>query len=240
MTACAGAVHLHKLELDASGSLSVDCWRILDGAERARARRFRSDELRRQWTASRAGLRSILSSYCDCSPTQLAFAYGPFGKPVVSGPASKAGITFNLSHSDRVAVVAVGFGAEVGVDVERKKPVRDWPGVARRFFSAREYAELMAVEEPLRLDAFFHCWTRKEAVIKATGEGLRARLDDFDVSLSPDAKVRVVADYSDEQKYVGWRLRSFELRPGYTGALATAAGTELDILDHGEWRFEHA
>ena len=98
----------------------------------------------------------------------------------------------------------------------------------------------MAVEESLRLDAFFDCWTRKEAVIKATGEGLHARLVDFDVSLSPGAEVRVVADHSDEQKYIGWQLRSFDLEPGYTGALATAAWIDLEVIDHGDWRFEHA
>lgn len=234
------AVHLHKLDLDASWMPSVDCWSLLDPAERSRARRFRSKLVGRQWTVARAGLRSILSSYCDCSPTHLKFGHGTFGKPVLSGRASRTGVTFNLSHSGHVAVVAVGMNIDVGIDIELKKRIRDWPNVARRFFSTNENAVLMALEESLRLGAFFDCWTRKEAIIKATGEGLHARLDDFDVSLSPGARNRVVADYSDEQKYIGWQLQSFEVGPGYTGALATPARKDVGLLDHGEWRFGHA
>ena len=227
-------VHLHRLDLGRAPS--NDSWRLLDDAERSRACRFLSNELRRQWTVARAGLRSILSTYCDYPAAQLEFGHGIFGKPVLSGRASRSGITFNLSHSGRMAVVAVGIYADLGIDVERKKHIRDWGGIARRFFSSSENEALMAVERSSRIDAFFDCWTRKEAVIKATGEGLHAKLDEFDVSLSPDAMIRVIADYSDEQKYIGWRLQSFKLATGYTGALATPDRNDFEMIDHGEWK----
>ena len=227
-------VHLHRLDLGRAPS--IDSWRLLDEAERSRACRFLSNEVRRQWTVARAGLRSILSTYCSCPAAELEFGQGCFGKPVLSGRASRSGITFNLSHSGRMAVVAVGIYADLGIDVERKKHIRDWAGIARRFFSSNENKALMAVEQSSRIDAFFDCWTRKEAIIKATGEGLHARLDEFDVSLSPGAMIRVIADYSDEQKYIGWQLRSFKLPPGYTGALATPDRNDVEMIDHGEWR----
>ena len=196
--------------------------------------------VRRRWIVARAGLRSILSNYCGLPLTDLEFSCGTSGKPVLAGKSAQSRISFNLSHSEAVAVIAVSLDADLGIDVERKQRIRDWQGVARRFFSARENSELMSLEKSARIDAFFDCWTRKEAVIKATGEGLRARLDEFDVALSPGAKVRVIADYSDEQKYIGWRLHTFENAPGYTGALATPARARMDLVDLGEWEFEHA
>ena len=139
-----------------------------------------------------------------------------------------------------MAVVAVGCETEVGVDIEYKKPVREWAGVARRFFSPAENAELLALNEPRRMDAFFDCWTRKEAIIKATGEGLNARLDEFDVSLTPGAASLVIADYSDEQKYIGWRLKVIDLGQRFAGAVATPAHRDYEHCHHDVWEFEHA
>lgn len=125
-------VHLHRLDLDGPSVTALECWNLLDESERSRARRFRLNEVRGRWTVARAGLRSILSIYCDCSPTELEFGSGPFGKPFLSGSVSRAGVAFNLLHPGCIAVVAVGVDADVGIDVEFKKHIWDWPGVARR------------------------------------------------------------------------------------------------------------
>jgi 4'-phosphopantetheinyl transferase len=229
-------VHLHRLDLDTSPAGAQEWRNLLDESERLRADRFRMSTVQRRWTVARAGLRSILSSYCGCHPAALEFSRGIFGKPVLAGRSSRSRISFNLSHSEAVAVIAVSVDADLGIDVERKKRIQDWQSVARRFFSARENAELMSLQESARLDAFYDVWTRKEAIIKATGEGLHARLDEFDVALSPGAMIRVVADYSDEQKYVGWRLHTFEPGSGYSGALATPAANKMEMIDHGAWK----
>lgn len=230
-------IHLHNIDLDAPHSAWQDCCSLLDHLERSRAKRFRSHTMRRRWTVARAGLRGILASHCGCSTSNVEFATGEFGKPELSGAAAASGFRFNLSHSGNMAVVAVAPDFDVGIDIELKKPIRDWPGVAARFFAPKENVQLMALEEPRRIDAFFDCWTRKEALIKATGEGLSARLDEFEVSLSADANLGVVADHSDEQKYIGWRLENVNIGPHFAGAIAMPARVASRIIDHGGWQF---
>jgi 4'-phosphopantetheinyl transferase len=232
-------VHLHTLNLDESRLTLLECWKLLSEAEQVRALRFRIETVKRRWIVAHAGLRSILSKYCGCTPAELEFERGAFGKPALAGPAAQVGITFNLSHSGMAAVVAVGMDTALGVDVELKKEIPDWPAVAGRFFSRDENAALQAAQESLRCDVFFRCWTRKEAVVKATGEGIGARLEDFDVSLSPAAGIPVIADRSKEQKYICWRLHSFEPWPGYIGALALPDRNSIAFVDCGEWLFEH-
>jgi 4'-phosphopantetheinyl transferase len=232
-------VYTHSIDLDAPGIADDEGRNSLDDAERSRADHFRSHRLRRQWTVARAGLRNILAHYCGCSPIQIEFTLGTFGKPELAGEIAKTGVTFNLSHSGNMAVVAVSHNTDLGVDIEFKKFIKDWPGVARRFFSSNENAKLMAMEESCRVDAFFDCWTRKEAIIKATGEGLHAQLDDFDVSLAPGGTTAVLADYSDEQKYIGWRLENIGLGEQFAGALAIPACHEYGHCHRGMWEFRH-
>jgi 4'-phosphopantetheinyl transferase len=233
-------VYTHSIDLDVRCIAGDEYRGSLDDAERSRADRFRSHKLKRQWTVARAGLRNILAYYCGCSPIQIEFALGTFGKPELAGEIANTGVTFNLSHSGNMAVVAVGHNTDMGIDIEFKKFIRDWPGVARRFFSSNENAELMTLEESRRMDAFFDCWTRKEAIIKATGEGLHAQLDDFDVSLAPGGTTTVLADYSDEQKYIGWRLENIDLGEQFAGAVATPACHEYEHCHHGVWEFTYA
>lgn len=233
-------VYLHSINLDAAANGPQQCWTLLDEAERSRACRFRSLALRRQWTAARAGLRDILASYCECSPAEIRFASGEFGKPELSGHIAATGVQFNLSHTGNMAMVAVSRGAELGVDIELRKRIGDWARVARRCFSPIENNDLHAVDVGRRMEVFFDCWTRKEAIIKATGEGLYARLDAFDVSLTPGAPTEVVADRSREQKYIGWRLEAIDLGRQYVGAIASPASVDMEHRYCGEWRFGHA
>ena len=153
--------------------------------ERERARRFIFERDRDRYVAARGILRDLLGQYLRCAPRSIEFAYGPYGKPAITGAASRSGICFNLSHSHGLAVVAIGREQEVGIDVELIRAEFASEAIAKRYFSAKEIDELSRLPVELRTEGFFLCWTRKEAYIKAKGDGLQIPLDSFDVSLSP-------------------------------------------------------
>jgi 4'-phosphopantetheinyl transferase len=195
---------------DAAGTLSPD--------ERERARRFYFDRDRRRFVACRAALREILSAYTGRPAPDLRFRYGHHGKPSLESPED---VRFNVSHSDALAVYAVARGREVGVDVERIRPLSEADRLAERFFSQPEVTDLRAVPSESRLESFFTCWTRKEAYVKARGEGLGHPLDAFAVSLGRDAPARLRAvGGRDEEEIARWSLVGLAPPPGYVAALA--------------------
>src|SRR5271170_6222415 len=153
--------------------------------ERERARRFIFERDRDRYIVARGILRDLLGQYLRCAPRSIEFSYGPYGKPAIAGAASRSGICFNLSHSHGLAVVAIGREQEVGIDVELIRPEFASEAIAKRYFSAKEIDELTSLPAELRTEGFFLCWTRKEAYIKAKGDGLYISLDSFDVSLTP-------------------------------------------------------
>ena len=178
----------------------------LSDDECERAARFRFDRDRRRFVAGRSALRSLVGSYLDVAPDEVAFEYGPQGKPFVPG----ATLSFNVSHSGGQAVYAFGSGLEVGVDVELLDHARYGDDVAERFFSPQEVATLRGLAPAMRPDAFLRCWTRKEAFIKARGEGLSLPLDEFRRCLrarrssadSADGLVRAGAGGMDPQRHL--------------------------------------
>ncbi|MGH9535745.1 MAG: 4'-phosphopantetheinyl transferase family protein [Terriglobales bacterium] len=192
--------------------------------ERARAARFYFDRHRRQFIAARGGLRRVLSGLLGVPATQLAFTYGPHGKPRVDSP-PQPGFFFNLSHAGEWALLAWTGAGEIGADIERLRPVT--PGLAERFFAPAEAAALAAQPEAERAAAFFRCWTRKEAYLKALGSGLAQPLDGFVVSLAAGepAALREVLGAPHEARH--WRLEHLVPVPGYCGAIA---------LRRPEWR----
>jgi 4'-phosphopantetheinyl transferase len=153
--------------------------------ERERAGRFISERDRDRYIAARGILRDLLGKYLGCAPRSIEFAYGPYGKPALAAAAPRPEICFNLSHSHGLAAVAIGQEREVGIDVELIRAEFASEAIAKRYFSAREIDELSRLPAELRTEGFFLCWTRKEAYIKAKGDGLQIPLDSFDVSLSP-------------------------------------------------------
>ena len=171
--------------------------------EKARAARFIFDRDRDHFIAARGILRDLLSRYVECPAGTIKFAYGPQGKPALADPGSKSSVRFNLSHSHGLAVIAVGAGREVGIDVELLRPEFAGEDIAKRYFSAREVRELAQLPVGSRTEAFFRCWTRKEAYIKARGEGLHVPLDSFSVSLSPDRFPELLS--ADESR---WKIES--------------------------------
>src|SRR5271168_2794995 len=203
------AVDLWTVELRPDPAAQAGLENLLSPAELARANRFHFAKDRQAFIAAHGALRTILATYLDCGPAGIDFATGANGKPAV------AGIQFNLSHSADLGVVAVTQDREVGVDVEYFDPQRANMDVARRFFSPREVSVLQTLPTEQKTAAFFNCWTRKEAYLKAIGLGLSAPLDSFDVSLAPGEPARLLRG-TDAR----WSLHSFTPAPSYVGALA--------------------
>jgi len=213
-------VHLWCACLDAPARVADDFRRLLSVEELDRAARFRFDRDRERFVAARGFLRVILGRYLRVEPGRLRFCYGAFGKPGLTAEFSGTGLRFNLSHSRNLALYAVARELEVGVDVEQMRAEFAEERIARTFFSPREVAALQALPRNVWLESFFNCWTRKEAYVKARGEGLSARLDQFDVSVAPGEPARLLRVFPDRQETRRWTLQSFRPQPGFVAALA--------------------
>jgi 4'-phosphopantetheinyl transferase len=218
----AGVVHLYTGDLDAEPADGS----VLSDDECERAARFRFDRDRRRFVAGRSALRSLIASYLEIAPDEVAFAYGPQGKPFVSGST----LSFNVSHSGNRAIYAFASSVEIGVDVEVLDHAAYGDGVAERFFSPLEVATLEAFEPGARSDAFLRCWTRKEAFIKARGEGLSLPLHEFDVAFAPGTPPRILRTAWSATEPAEWTLCDISgLCPGAIAALAVRS-TEADAV----------
>ena len=212
--------HVWRIRLEGS-SVSVRRLRgELSTAEQERAARFHFEADQRRFIVSHAALRRILGAYVDRPPRELRFAYGPKNKPRLIDECGGREIRFNLSHSGDVALVAVTGGREVGVDVERIRALADRDRLAQRFFSAQEVAVLTRLPSESRSEAFFTCWTRKEAYLKALGGGISIGLDQFDVSPVPGEPAALLSHRSDPGETTRWSLHDIQPGPGYAGAVA--------------------
>jgi 4'-phosphopantetheinyl transferase len=189
--------------------------------EKTRAERFHFPRDRDHFVAGRGLLRILLAGYTGQAPGDLHFTTNRYGKPQLAAPAEAPHpLRFNVSHSRDVALYAVARGREVGVDVEWMGRDLDFEGLAARFFSPRESAALGALPPDARRGAFFACWTRKEAYVKARGQGLSLGLDTFDVSLAlggPPEPVRSTAEPGAEER---WSVYGFTPAADYAAALA--------------------
>jgi 4'-phosphopantetheinyl transferase len=219
------------LNLPEPGYQEVERW--LTDDERSRAGRFVFDRDRRRFVACRGRLRAILSRYLREEPCRLRFQYGPQGKPSLE-PAPDPPLYFNVSHSHDLALIAVRRSGAVGVDVERLRPIEEAEAIARRYFTRREHATLSGLPAEERTAAFFCCWTRKEAMLKATGEGIGVSLDAVEVSLAPREPARVLGICGrPAEEVAAWRLYPAMPAAGYVGAVA-AQGDE-ERLTGWEW-----
>jgi 4'-phosphopantetheinyl transferase len=212
-------VHLWAVDLDCSPERSSALLDCLSSDERARAERFRFDRDRRRYVAARAALRRVLGDTVGVSPSQIAFSCGPYGKPALASPA-RVGIEFNVSHCEGLALIAVAAERRVGVDLERVVAGASRQPIAERFFSPTEIAALRALPVASQDEAFFACWTRKEAYIKARGEGLSIPLDAFSVSLAPGEPAALLEGPGGRDGIRTWSLRSLTPAPGFIAAVA--------------------
>jgi 4'-phosphopantetheinyl transferase len=185
--------------------------------EQARAARFRFERDARRFVLARSALRAVLGGYLGVAPGDLAFSYGGHGKPALGG--EHAALDFNVSHSGDVALIAAGWRRAVGIDVEQWRPLPDLAALAARVFAPSELTALDALAEAERPAAFFRCWTRKEAFIKATGLGLAQPLDGFVVSIGSDEPARFLDIEGDPAALARWTLHDLRPAAGYAGAL---------------------
>jgi 4'-phosphopantetheinyl transferase len=211
-------VHLWAWSLDPTAVDLSAHEALLDATELLRMNAFYFAPDRARYALAHASLRRILGAYLKLPPESLRFHANRFGKPELAEDRPSPTLTFSLSHSQSVAMLAVSRGGPVGVDVEDVKPIE--PEVAAAHFSASELADLSALQGDAWLIGFYRCWTRKEAVLKAEGVGLHLALDGFDVSLSPDAppellRTRVHFSYP-------WKLYDASPASGTIGAVAVA------------------
>jgi 4'-phosphopantetheinyl transferase len=211
-------VHLWRVDLAAAAAGEQRWKQVLSEDERRRAARFHFSRDREYFTATRALLRTILGNYAARDPTQLVFCYSDNEKPSLS-PDSGRGLEFNVSHSGTTAVLAFTRGRALGVDVEQLREDFDHDAIARRFFSAREVQQLAALDPTERYPAFFRCWTRKEAYIKAVGTGLSLPLHQFDVSVRPDDGNALLSTRPDSEEAARWILQEVPAGKGYVAAL---------------------
>lgn len=226
-------VHLWRVDLEAVGGDEFRWQQVLSSEELTRAGRFHLSRDRQRFVASRAWLRTILAGYLKMAPSSLSFSYSKKEKPALGPPFASSNITFNVSHSGRIALLAFTRGREIGVDVEHLRSDSDLEGISRRFFSTNERNQLAALPTEERAAAFFRCWTRKEAYIKATGDGLSLPLDQFDVSLGPGESNALLATRPDASEAGRWLLREVPAGPGYMAALCVV-GHDWKLHDWSE------
>ena len=191
---------------------------LLSAAELERAERFRFEHLQHEFIIGHGALRLILADYTGAPADQLEFTRGDHGKPKLRD----SPIQYNMSHSGSLLVCGVTTAAELGVDVEQIRPMRDSEAIANRFFSPSEAAVLAGLPEGERNAAFFRCWTRKEAFLKATGDGLTRSLGSFEVAFAPGERPRFLRIDGDDP--ARWTLAAFDPTPGYTAAVAIPGG----------------
>jgi 4'-phosphopantetheinyl transferase len=212
-------VHLWRADLDGLGAEEFHWQALLASDESARASRFHFLRDRQRFVAGRALLRTILAGYLSADPKEINFCYSKREKPSLGPPHSVSNIRFNLSHSGGIALFAFTRHREVGVDVEQVRGDSDVDAISRRFFSAHEQHQLASFTPEERPAAFFRCWTRKEAYIKATGDGLALPLSQFDVSLRASNGNALLHTRPDASEASLWHLQEVPAGPGYTAAL---------------------
>jgi 4'-phosphopantetheinyl transferase len=219
-------VQLWRVELDAIRADESRWLGVLSADEAARASRFHFSTDRQRFVASRALLRMILAGYLATDASRLLFSYSKKEKPSLGPEHAGSDVTFNVSHSGGIALLAFTRRREIGVDVELVRRDFDVEAIARRFFSAQEQEQLAAFADETdekkgekKFDAFFRCWTRKEAYIKATGEGLSLPLRQFDVSIAEGDHDALRSTRPDPAEAALWSLREILAGSGYVAAL---------------------
>jgi 4'-phosphopantetheinyl transferase len=190
-------VHVWRIDLDQSEAELRHLATTLSSDESARAERFYFPEHRQRFIAGRGSLRTILSGYLGIAPQEVQFDYEPRGKPLLASKFANSGLSFNLSHSQNLALCAVSKNRQIGIDLEYIRPMSDLESLAQRFFLPREYDVVRSLPPEQKSSVFFRYWTCKEAYLKATGEGI-AQLEQVEISLTPTepAKLQTAENWS--------------------------------------------
>jgi 4'-phosphopantetheinyl transferase len=227
-----GEVHVWLASLEQGPSVVRALSGTLCPDERRRAERFRFAKDREHFTVARGVLRNILGRYLGTPSERIRFSYSEYGKPALP-EGDGGGLRFNVSHSHRLALYALTRGRELGLDIEYLREDLAGLEIAERFFSSAEVATLRALPPALRTAAFFNCWTRKEAYIKALGEGLSHSLSRFSVSMVPGEPASLLTSEDDPSEVSRWSMTALSTESNYAAALVV----EGDIDELRRWRW---
>lgn len=231
-----GEVHVWLASLEQEPRVARALHGTLNSDERQRAGRFRFAKDREHFVVARGVLRDILGRYLGTPPARIGFSYSQYGKPSLEeGSGGDGRLRFNVAHSHGLALYAVGRGRELGLDIEYLRDDLAGLEVAERFFSPPEVAALRALPAELRTAAFFNCWTRKEAYIKALGEGLSHPLHRFSVSLIPGEPASLLHAEDDPSALSRWWMTAPPIADGYAAAVVVEGGVER----LRRWRWHH-
>lgn len=218
-------VHLWRVFLDHPIMPVEQLAQTLSADEYVRAERFYFERDKNRFIVARALLRTILGSYLSLAAQQVQFCYGHRGKPALAKIHAQSGLYFNLSHSQELAICAVTRDRDLGVDLEFIRPINEAEQIAKRYFSGRENAVFQALSPDQKTAGFFHHWTRKEAYLKAIGDGLAADNDCFDETVA-------TAESRESDRAIRWFLRSFSPAPNYQATVAVEGkGWDIVYLD---------
>jgi 4'-phosphopantetheinyl transferase len=198
---------------------------LLSTEEKARAQRLKIAEKKNQFIITRGRLRQILGKYLNSDPRAFKFDYATHGKPYLEERWQGHEISFNVTHSHNYILIAMSLDHQLGIDIEKIRHDRDHTALARRFFSKREQAELTTLSEEVKIRAFYSCWARKEAFVKAVGDGITYGLDTFDVSVYPDVgkpSLNIHTSIADDKT---WSIINIPMDEDYMAALAVTSDT---------------
>jgi 4'-phosphopantetheinyl transferase len=213
-------IHVWRVRLDVPPGVVADLVPLLSEEEQARAEQMLGPEAGRRFVVSHGALRQILSRYLDQGPQQIRFVADARGKPRLAFPADAPTLCFSLSHSGEFALCAVTEDRDIGVDIERIRPVSAWREIAVRYFTKDEQETLSSFPQDRTLEAFFQGWTRKEAYSKALGKGVSQRWVQFSVSLMPGATDEVPGAESEAEGEGRFTILALEPGAGYVAAVA--------------------
>ena len=229
-----GDVHIWHIQLDQSPQVTTSLTHLLDPQETLRAYRFHFDHDQRHFIVAHGVMRVILGAYCHLPPQMLRFDTNRFGKPYLFHTLLSPNLRFNLSHTQDHALLAITIGYEVGVDIEYIKPLSDIDMIAQQYFSHSERESLLTLADHDKMHAFYTCWSRKEAFIKALGLGLALPLDHFTVSLVPEDTAKIIHVVHNQSALQRWFLYDLPPIPHCATALATRG--KIHTLICKSWR----
>ncbi len=230
-------VHVWRASLEGTPSQRNTLYTTLADDERQRAARFHADRDRNHYITARGILRALLGLYLQRRPNHLRFSYNTYGKPALSAHYEATSLHFNLSHSGQLVLYTFTSSRELGIDIELTRPDFAREQIAEQFFSSRENIALRALPDAQHTLGFFNCWTRKEAYVKARGQGLSLPLDRFDVSLTPGEPAALLQTRDDPAETTNWTLRELHPGPGYIAALAVEGTPNWQLLT---WQWPEA
>ncbi len=226
------SVHVWRATMDVTSDY-IDIIRdVLCIDEIKRADRFYFQKDRNNYIVARGLLRRILSHYCDKDPDEHIFAYNRYGKPYL---VDEDILYFNVSHSDNQVLYAVTLGREIGIDIERIRPFENAESIIERFCSEKEKKDFLTLSDSNKNEAFFTCWTRKEAYIKAHGKGLVYPLDEFTVTFLPGEPAVLSDTQNDINEKDNWSIKDIPVTAGYVGAVAVK-GHNMDYC-YLDWKW---